>query len=153
MLYSTIIPFGYGVVVAAALLIGWLSRDHVHQKLGLILMFAWAATNVITAIVGFDGAWLVIPSLDGAMALLTAILGYANRSRIALIVFALYAAVGAIHVGAIILHAQLSNSYYTVTGVLFLSQLLAVGWSGARMALRARLAPRHQRLRHHLARR
>lgn len=153
MLYSHIIPSGFGLLVVAVLICVRLSRDHVHQKLGLLLLLAWAASNVAVNLGGFERAWLIIPTLDGAIALLTAWLGYANRSRIALVVFALYFAVSLVHVGAIILDAQVTFTYYTVAGVLFLAQLLAVGVSGARLALRARLDPRRQRFRPHLARR
>lgn len=149
---TVIIPSVFAALVALMLLCVWLSKDHVHQKLGLLLLAAWAVSNVTVEYSGFEHAALVIPTLDAAIAILVAVLGYTHRSRTALIVFLLYVIVGAVHLGAFILRAQVTNLYYTVTGTLFLAQLAAVGASGAWLAVRAWFSAGRERLRLDFAR-
>ncbi len=139
----------YGILVALVIGLAWLSRDHVVQKLGLCLLLAWAATNVVVNYFGFAQAPLLNPTIDAIVALFVASLGYTHRSRLALVVFLLYVAVGAIHVVAWTQHGQETRVYYDVLGVLFLAQLFAVGGVGGRLALHHWLASRRPRFRPH----
>ena len=143
----------YGLIVGAVLLIGLLSRDHVHQKLAGLLLFAWASTNAADAMLGFEKSPLIVPSLDALTALFVALVGYANRSRQALVVFVIYAIVGVVHIGAFASHATTNYWYYAIRNVLFLAQLLIVGGSGAWLAVHHWVNRRRQRLRPYPARR
>lgn len=129
------------------LLLGLSTSDHVQQKLGFMLMAAWAASNLAVNYMGFEGASLIIPSLDGAMAILVALVGYKNRSMVALVVFCIYAIVGVVHIVAFAAGEQAAYDYYASLNILFAAQLLMVGTASAWMALRARLPRRRKRFR------
>lgn len=129
-------PIFYGLAVAAILGLSWASKSHVYQKLALQLMAAWALSNVLVGALGFSRAPLVIPTLDAVIAILVATVGYTNRSRVALVVFLLYAVVGIVHVVGFVTHRQATYTYYAVLNVLFLAQLMAVGGASAWMAVR-----------------
>lgn len=136
----------FGVIVAGTLLMSWASRDHVLQKVSLLLMCAWAASNFVVQYFGFQSAPLIVPSIDAVIAVLIAATGYRSRSSTALAVFLLYAVVGVVHVGAFILRMQATYTYYTVLGVLFLAQLLTVDGAGAWLVFRAWSTGRGERL-------
>jgi hypothetical protein len=140
------IPFLYGLAVAAMLACVWLSRSPVLQKTGLLLMYAWALSNLAVDWLGFERAPLLVPSLDAIIAILIAITGYRSRSRLSLVVFGIYAIIGSIHVWALLTQMQETYTYYATLNLLFLSQLLILGGSGAWLALRSRAAGGHQRL-------
>lgn len=144
---------GFGALVGVVLLLTFLSHFHVYQKLGMLFLFAWAASNVMVNLMGFADAPLMIPSLDAVVAILIAILGFRSRSFVALQVFALYLLVGFVHVSAFILHRQGSYVYYATLNVLFLLQLLLVGAASARMALVHWTTRRAERARAHPPRR
>lgn len=143
----------FGLVTAIVVLLSLASRSHVFQKIALLLLGAWATTNIAVELLGFVKAPLIVPSLDAVFAILVAAVGYANRSRIALFVFLLYALVGCEHVVAFVLRVQSTYWYYATLDVLFLAQLLIVGAASGWMALRHRTDRSYQRLRPHLARR
>ncbi len=132
-------------VVVLALASGW----HVYQKLALTLLVAWASTNVAVELMNFDRAPLVIPSMDAVFSIIVAIIGYANKSRIALVVFIAYALVGVVHVGAFILHQQAGFYYYATLDIMFLAQLLNLGAASGGMAVRRGIAWGRQRPRSH----
>lgn len=137
----------YGLLVALVVGLAWLSHDHVIQKIALLLLLAWASTNVVVNFLGFSEAPLVNPSIDAVIAICVASVGYNTRSRLALVVFLLYVVVGAAWAVAWIGHEQDSRLLYDVLGVLFLSQLFAVGGVGGRLALRHWFASRRPRFR------
>lgn len=125
----------FGIAVLVMLLLVWASGDHVRQKLGILLLFAWAGSNLAVGFWGFTHAPLVIPSLDAAVAIAMAIVGYTNKSRIALILFAIYVFVGAVHVGAFALRAEMTYNYYATLNAAFALQLIALGVSAARLVV------------------
>ncbi len=137
----------YGMLVALVIGLSWLGREHVGQKLALLLLIAWASTNLVVNYFGFAQAALINPSIDAIVAIFVASVGYTTRSRLALVVFLLYVVVGAAWVIAWLLHMQVSRPLYDVLGVLFLGQLFAVGGVGGRLALRHWLASRRPRFR------
>lgn len=139
----------YGILVALVVGLTWLGRDHVTQKLGILLLTAWASTNIVVNYMGFEQAPLLNPSIDAVIAILVAALGYTHRSRLALVVFLLYVVVGATHVIAWANHDQETRAYYDVLGILFLAQLFAVGGVGGRLALVHWFASRDPRFRPH----
>lgn len=139
----------YGVIVVVVVALAWLGHDHVSQKLAILLLVAWASTNLVVNYFGFHGAAMINPSIDAVIALLVASLGFRNKSPLALGVFLLYGAVGATWVGAWLLHQQESRPLYDVLGALFLAQLSAVGGTSGGLALRHWLASRHPRFRAH----
>ena len=144
----------YGLLVAATLLAAWASDSHVCQKLGLLLLFDWAATNLAVNYMGFEQAPLLVPTLDGIAAILVAMVGLRNGSRAALAVFCLYGLVGLVHVVGFASHNQGTYTYYAALNVLFLLQLITVGGtSAARITIRARVPGRDKRLRPDPARR
>ena len=137
--------FGIGVAVVVGF--AWLSDDHVVQKLALALLLAWASTNFVVNYFGFDQAATINPSIDAVIAIIVARVGYNTRSRLALVIFLLYVAVGALWLGAWILHQQVSRPLYDALGLLFMAQLFAVGGVGGRLALRHWLDSRRPRVR------
>lgn len=147
MIYAVYIPTAFGAGVGLTLLLSWWSRSHVMQKLALLLLAAWATSNVAVNLMGFDQAPMLIPSIDCAVALLVALVGFRNRSVIALAVFCLYVAVGLVHVVGFASYNQGTYTYYAILNVLFLLQLIIVGGSSARMAVRPRIYRRDKRLR------
>jgi hypothetical protein len=143
----------FGLAVIAVLLLAWSSDDHVRQKLALLLLFAWASTNIAVDFMGFGHAPLVIPSLDAVAAILVALVGYTNRSALAAIIFILYAMVGLTHITAFVFHAQGTYNYYASLNVLFACQLIILGASSAWMGFHRWAVRGRERPRPHLARR
>ncbi len=139
----------FGLAVATTLLLAWLLGDHVQQKLAILLLFAWASTNLAVNYLGFGRAPLVVPSLDALVAILVALVGYRNRSIVALVVFAGYAIVGVVHVVAFAAHETATYDYYETLNILFALQLMTVGASSAWTSLRTRFPRGHQRSRSH----
>ena len=142
----------FGALVILTVGSAWLSGNQVLQKLSLVLLAAWASTNLAVEALGFVRAPLIVPSMDAVFAIIVATIGYMNRSHIALVVFLLYAAVGSVHVGAFILHSQSTYSYYATLNILFLAQLLTVGATGAWVGIRHWTDRSHQRFRSHPSR-
>lgn len=143
---------GFGLLVAAVLLAAMVSDDHVRQKLSLVMLGAWGTSNLAVASLGFQHAMLVIPYLDLAAAIVVAVTGYTSRSASALVVFLIYGAALFTHVAMFTLHEQGTFTHYTLTGYMFLAQLLTVGASSAWLAVRRwsdrsreRLRPFHAR--------
>ncbi len=140
----------FAYATGVMLLLAWLSDNHVYQKLGLLLLFDWASTNLAVNFMGFERAPLAVPTLDAISAILVAMVGVRNNSQTALAVFCLYAGVGITHVVGFASHNQGTYIYYAALNTLFLLQLIAVGGSSvARMGLRTRFPRRHQRSRSH----
>lgn len=146
------VPALFGIAVCVMLLIVWVSCDHVRQKLGLLLLFAWASTNLAVNTLGFERAPLLVPSMDAAIAIFVAMLGYTNRSRVAAVIFGIYVVVGATHVAAFVFHAQGTYNYYATLNVAFASQLIILGASSARLAFHRWTVRSRERLRPHIAR-
>lgn len=141
----------FGLAVGCVLLLAWASGSHVLQKLALLLLMAWAGTNLAVAFLGFERAPLVIPSIDAVIAVLVATTGYHAKSKAALFVFRLYAVVGLIHIGAYVLHMLVTNTYYAALNSVFLVQLLIVGATSAWVAVHHRFDLGGERFRHHPA--
>ncbi len=143
----------FGVAIVAVTLFAWSSDDHVRQKLALLLLFAWASTNIAVDFLGFGHAPLVIPSLDAVAAILVALVGYVNRSALAAIIFAIYAMVGLTHITAFVFHAQGTYNYYASLNTLFACQLIILGASSAWMVFHRWTDWGRERSRPHPARR
>ncbi len=135
----------FGLIVAGSLLLAMLSNSHVLQKVGLLLLFAWAASNVAVDWLGFQRAPLLVPTIDAAVCLGIAGVGFKNRSNVSLAIVCLYVIVGVVHVMALALRMQETYTYYATLNLLFLAQLLILGGSGAWVAIRNRAAGRDQR--------
>lgn len=146
-------PSIFGLAVCATLLLSWASDNHVSQKLGLLLLFAWAGSNLAVNMMGFNRAPLVIPSLDALVAILVAVVGYAHKSKLALAIFVIYALVGAVHVTALIMRAEMTYNYYAILNGAFALQLSILGASGAWHSLSRWTAWGGERLRPYPARR
>ena len=52
----------FGLAVMTMLACAWLSGDHVRQKLALLLLLAWASTNLAVNYLGFARAPLITPT-------------------------------------------------------------------------------------------
>lgn len=126
----------YGLAVVATAALAWASGNHVVQKLALILLAAWATTNVAVAAFGFKGVPLCVPTLEALCAAVIAVVGYANRSRLALVVFGLYGAMLATHLVAYVTRTTGQYDYFAAINFLFILQLVSVGGCGAWLAIR-----------------
>lgn len=135
----------YGAWTLIACAIAWGSRDHVIQKLSLVLLAAWALSNLAYAALGKASVPVCDPTIEALCAGLAAGIGYANRNRPALAVFVLYGAMLTIHAGFIIAHRPLSGAYIPMVNAVFMAQLLVVGGCGAWLAIRSRLHSSDQR--------
>lgn len=142
----------FGLAVCAMLLLVWVSDDHVRQKLGLLLLFAWTGSNLTVNMMGFTHAPLVIPSLDAMVAVLVALIGYAHKSKLALAIFVIYAFVGTVHITALIMRAEMTYNYYAILNGAFALQLSILGASSAWHSLSRWTAWGGERLRPHPAR-
>ena len=139
----------FGLTVAGILLLARFSKQHVLQKIGLGLLFAYGASNVAVDFYGFQQAPLMVPTIDAVAAILIAATGYRSHNMTALVVFGIYAIVGLVHVGAFVLKMQATYTYYLTLNLLFLAQLLIVGGVSAGVVLRDRVPARDQRLGSH----
>lgn len=139
----------YGVLVSAATIMAWLSRDAVVQQLALLLLTAWALSNAALAAFGYAGEPYIVPSLDGAIAVAVAWVGYRNRSRPALVIFLLYAFLGGLHLAAWLTHREQSYAYYGAKNLVFIFQVITVGVVGGDYALRRWSLGRFERARAH----
>lgn len=143
----------YGVLTVFAVLSAWASRNHVIQQVGLFLLCEWAFSNIGYALLGAHQAMLVIPSVNAVLATLCAIIGFKNKSRLALVVFILYGFVGVTHVLAFASRKDGTYAHYLALNVLFALQLLSVGGAGAWMAIRRWVPRRSERVGAHSPRR
>jgi len=125
----------YGAGVAAVLLFAAASRVMVFQKLALVLMGAWMLSNLAFEIVGPNAFPLTFPTIEAGLAVVVATIGIANRSRIALGVFALYGLMIVTHTVAIAGGFTHLYTYKAMINVEFVGQLLVVGGPSAWMAL------------------
>lgn len=145
-------PLIYGLATGLVLLTALVSENVGLQKLALLLLMAWASTNGVITVFGFDHASLLNPTIDALVAISVAVVGYKHRLKAAIYVFALYLCVAAIHVGAFVLRETSSYSYYAALNIVFLAQLGCVGAPGAWLAVRRRVVARRERARAHPAR-
>ncbi len=129
-------PIFYGVCVFVMLAITWVSKDHVAQKLGLCLLASWSTTQLANALFSLEGTPLVMPSMQVGLAIVVAFLGYANRSRLALMIFVLYGVLIGIHMMAWITQRTGDRGYFESVNVVFLSQVLIVGGAGGARVVR-----------------
>ena len=151
MVYTTLIPtlFGLGCLLVTTL--AWASGSHVNQKIALVLLFAWCATMIVSAL-GLARENLMLPSIDAIAAIVVAQIGGKRFPPIAVVVFGLYAVVGLVHVLARVLAMQETYTYFATLGYLFLAQLLTVGALSGRLAIHRWSAAGRERPRLDLAR-
>jgi hypothetical protein len=127
---DSLIPLFYGACVIAALVLAVISRRVPLIKLGLILLAAWGACNVVVITHGHASAPLLIPTIDAILALLTAGVAAIDHDKTAGAVFAIFVGVQIVHVAAFETHTQGTYSYFLTLNLLFLAQVLVVGgWS------------------------
>ncbi len=143
----------YALLVGTMAFLAWLSRDVVTQKLALIMVGIWAASNVALAAVGYNGEPLLVPTMDAVAAILTAVVGYRSKSRVATVVFGLFIVLGVVHVVAFAAHGTTSWYYYLLKNGVFMAQAVLIGGTGVRGVMVNRLHRVHPRLRHYRARR
>ena len=136
----------FAVTVSAMIISAWASKEPVAQKLALLLLAVWALSNVALAAVGYEREPVLVPTLDGVIAATVAYVGFVNRSRLALIIFALFGLLGCVHLAAFVTHRTESFYYYAAKNAIFLTQVFIVGGFGAWVAIRTGLRPRSQRL-------
>jgi hypothetical protein len=139
----------YAACVAAMMVGAWASKDHIVQKLALLLLAVWVGSNLALAAVGYGREPMLVPTLDGAVAAFVGYVGFVNRSRLALVIFALFGVLGAVHVVSFVTHRTDDYYYYLAKNAIFLAQVLMVGGQGAWMAIRSRPVPRGERFRAH----
>lgn len=137
----------YGFLTLLMLLSVWGSGQHVPQKIGLLLLGSWSASNVAVALLGYDGANYVNPEMDAILAVAIAALGVRNRSYLALLIVACFVAQIGVHIVGFLTNDHGSYIYYLTLNLLFLLQLAAVGGVGGAFSL-GRLAPGPWRFHH-----
>lgn len=149
--YSVTIPTMFGLGSLSVVLLAWASNSHIHQKVALILLFAWCATMIVSAF-GVANENYMLPSVDMVVAITVAWVGGKKFPPVAVVVFAIYGVVGIVHVGARILHAHEGYNYFATLGYLFLAQLITTGALSGRLAVRRWVALGRQRSRPYPAR-
>jgi hypothetical protein len=130
-----IVTMLYGSAVAFVVLAAMASRREVLQKLALVLLTAWALTNVAFAAIGPSAFPLAYPTIEAVMAYVVAMLGVARKSHIALGVFILYGLMIVTHLVAIVGGFTDLYAYKAAINASFIGQLLVVGVPSAWVAL------------------
>ena len=119
----------YGAILAGVLLLCWACDDTTTQRLGLWMLMSWALSNASIAWLGFDNAPLLIPAINGLIAVMIAMLGYRKRSLTVLLVFALFLGEAGINWLAYAEHMQGSYDHYAILNCIFLLRMAVVGGS------------------------
>jgi hypothetical protein len=121
----------YGLLVFAAGAFAWGSRAPHLQKLALILISTWAASNVAVTTFGFDRAMYIQPQIDALAAVAVASVGAPLKSRAALVVALFFVPDEFVHAIAAITTLWGGYFYYATLNVIFALQTLIVGGAGA----------------------
>jgi len=132
------IPLFYGTLTLLALGLAWLSHKPTLVKTGMLMLLAWVCCNVAVEFRGASHAPLIIPSIDAFIAICIGGLALANRDLAAGWVFALFVAIGAIHVLAFSTHTQGTYLYYLALNLVYLAQIAVVGGAGGRAFVASR---------------
>lgn len=140
----------FAIAVSVMIVAAWASKDHVVQKMSLLMLAAWAFSNIALAAVGYEREPLLVPSIDAVVAATVAYVGFVNRSRLAIVIFTLFALLACVHVVAFATYTTESYFYYLAKNAIFLTQVFIVGGFGAWVAIRTRLHPRSQRASPHI---
>jgi len=125
----------------------WRSGNMILQKTGLVLLAAWSLTNVAVDVMGFERAPIIIPTMHFVFGALVATVSFRKKTFASEAVLLAYAAMVTFDLLSFPLRIEGTWTYYAVLNVIFAAQLLVVGASGARLAIRHRLPARHQRRR------
>ena len=120
----------YGFLILVALLLVWGSRQHHLQKLGLVLLATWAASNVAVTTYGLGRSMYVQPGIDALAAIVAAAVGVKARSPTALVVVLLFVAGEVVHAGASLTTFWGGYFHYATLNVIFALQVLVVGGAG-----------------------
>jgi hypothetical protein len=135
----------YGTAVAFVMLAAFVSRGQVLQKLSLVLLGAWTLTNLAFVAIGPNAFPLLYPTIEAGCAVVVATLGLANKSRIALGVFALYGVMIVTHLVAYVGGFTNLYAYRVAINASFLGQLLVVGGPSVWLALASGISRQRQR--------
>lgn len=121
----------YGLLAFAAGCFAWGSRQPTLQKLALILIATWAASNVAVTTFGFARAMYIQPQIDALAAVAVAGIGATSRSRAALAVVLLFVADELVHGFAAFTTFWGGHFHYATLNVIFALQTMIVGGVGA----------------------
>lgn len=121
----------FGALLAGGLLLAWLSKDQVAQKLALLMMASWSISNLAVAMLGFTDAPLIIASADAVIATIVVMLGRATRNYTALLVFLFFGIEGCTHFVGFLTNTTNGYRYYNVLNEIFVAQVLVIGGSAA----------------------
>lgn len=138
----------YGVVVALVVLAASATENAILHKLSLVLLTAWALSNVAVAAVGMNAFPLAFPTIELVLAVIVAVEGHKAKSRTALAVFGLYGLMLVTHVVAYTAGATTTYGYHATINVIYAGQLMVVGLPSAWMAVRRWLPDSPSRPRH-----
>jgi hypothetical protein len=119
----------YGLILAGVLCLCWISDETTTQRLGLWMLASWAASNAAIEWMGFDNAPLLVPLINGFIAVMVAMLGYRKRNFAVLMVFLLFLTEGTVNWLAYADHMQGSYAYYAILNCIFLLRMGVVGGS------------------------
>ena len=122
----------YGTLSVSVLLLTLCQPVRVLWQLAAIMVASWAVCNVAVQAMGFAGAPLIAPSLDGALALLAAWLGHKTRSFTAFVVVCLFVIEESVSIAGIAFAQTNTRVYYSALNAVFLAQVLAIGYAAAR---------------------
>lgn len=126
----------YGLGTCLMLALVWASGDMVLQKLGLCLLVSWVATQAADAGFGILGTPLFMPTVQGFLCGVVALLGHKYRSRVAFWIFALYGGELAVHLTAWITGRIETFAYRSTLNVLFAMQGIILGGAGVKSCVR-----------------
>jgi hypothetical protein len=135
----------FGLAVSLVFTLAALSRNGALQKLALVLVLSWSASNFVVKALGFGHASLILPSMDAVLCILTAALYVQTRNKTALAVMALFVIAGGAHVWAFASSATSGRNYFALMNAIFAAQLLAAGGSSAEVIRRAWIDRRLER--------
>jgi uncharacterized membrane protein len=121
------------------------SRDHVLQKVGIVLLGAWVGTNLAVSYFGFANAPIVIPMIHFICGAAVATSSYKRRTFAFELILLLYGLMVVFDLVSFPLRIEGTWTYYAVDNVIFGVQLLVAGATGAWMAIRNRPPARSQR--------
>jgi len=136
------IDVAFGAASLVVLAATWLARCVTCQKLGLMLFWSWAVSNMFVFVLGWQLSPRAFAVCDLFWALYTCSLARAKEDRWAsVLVFLIFLIMGALHLTAFAVGVQGTRRYFEFLNVLYALQLLVVGGcAGARIRL-ARVVP------------
>ena len=142
----------FGLLLAFTMILAWGSDTPAYQKIAMLLLGSWSASNVCVALLAYARAPMIIPSIDALIAVMAAGVSIRARSETGLAVVLLFVVEEVTHALAYASGATGHRDYYIVLNVIFLAQVLIVGGVSGERALRHWSDRIPQRGHHHGAR-